>query len=71
MALTIPELLEDDQMLAREFFREVDHPEVGRQTIYAPIWRFDGEAGETQPAPLLGENTNEILNTLLDTRKLG
>lgn len=71
IALTIPALLEDDQMRAREFFREVEHPEVGRHTIYAPIWRFDGQAGETRPAPLLGQDTNDILNRLLDTRKLG
>jgi benzylsuccinate CoA-transferase BbsF subunit len=71
IALTIPELLKDDQMLARGFFREVEHPEVGRQTIYAPIWRFDGEAGETRPAPLLGADTDEILNVLLGSRKLG
>lgn len=71
MALTIPALLEDDQMRARQFFREVEHPEVGRQTIYAPIWRFDGEAGATRPAPVLGQDTSDILSALLDARKLG
>jgi len=64
MALTIADILHDEQFRAREFFREITHPEVGPQTIYAPIWRFDGEIGETKPAPLLGENTDELTKIL-------
>jgi benzylsuccinate CoA-transferase BbsF subunit len=63
-ALSIPQLLEDENLKSRDFFREVRHPEVGTQTIYAPIWRFDGFAGETRPAPLLGQDTENILAAL-------
>jgi benzylsuccinate CoA-transferase BbsF subunit len=63
-ALNIPQLLEDEHLNARDFFREVLHPEVGPQTIYAPIWRFDGVAGETRPAPLLGQDTENVLAAL-------
>jgi len=66
MAMTIEDLLHDPHFQAREFFRSVQHPEVGAQTIYAPIWRFDGEAGETRPAPLLGQQTEEVLAPLLE-----
>ena len=65
MAMTIEDLLHDPHFRDREFLRDVPHPEVGTQTIYAPIWRFDGEAGEIQPAPLLGQHTDEILGALL------
>lgn len=68
MAMTIADLLDDPQLREREFFREIEHPEVGALTIYAPIWRFDGEAGETLPAPLLGQHTDEILHALLEIR---
>ena len=68
VALTIAELLDDAQLRSREFFREVVHPEVGLQTIYAPIWRFDGVAGETRPAPLLGADTEALLTALGEVR---
>lgn len=64
MALTIADMLENEHYRARAFFRELVHPEVGAQTIYAPIWRFDGEAGETNPAPTLGQHTDGILAAL-------
>jgi benzylsuccinate CoA-transferase BbsF subunit len=68
VALTIAELLDDAQLRSRDFFREVLHPEVGLQTIYAPIWRFDGVAGETRPAPLLGADTETVLSALHEVR---
>lgn len=68
VALTIAQLLEDEQLKSRDFFREVQHPEVGPQTIYAPIWRFDGVAGETRPAPLLGQDTEAVLSALHEVR---
>ena len=66
--LTIGQLLDDEQLKARDFFREVQHPEVGAQTLYAPIWRFDGVAGETRPAPLLGADTEAVLSALHEVR---
>jgi benzylsuccinate CoA-transferase BbsF subunit len=67
-ALTIAQLLDDEQLASREFFRVVQHPEVGQQTIYAPIWRFDEEPGETRAAPLLGQDTEAVLAALHEVR---
>jgi benzylsuccinate CoA-transferase BbsF subunit len=67
-ALNIAQLLEDEQLTSRDFFRVVQHPEVGQQTIYAPIWRFDGVAGETRAAPLLGQDTDAVLAALQEVR---
>jgi benzylsuccinate CoA-transferase BbsF subunit len=64
MAHDIPGLLSDEQIVARGTFRKVDHPEAGSQVLYAPIWRFDGMAGPLRPAPLLGENDGELIETL-------
>ncbi|HEY1729126.1 MAG TPA: CoA transferase [Candidatus Baltobacteraceae bacterium] len=66
--LNIAQLLEDEQLQSRDFFRVVQHPEVGQQTIYAPIWRFDGVAGETRAAPLLGQDTDAVLAALHEVR---
>jgi benzylsuccinate CoA-transferase BbsF subunit len=63
-ALNVAELLEDEQLRAREFFRNVKHPEMGEQTIYAPIWRFDGVSGDVRPAPLLGQDTESVLSMI-------
>lgn len=56
LAYDMPGLLDDEQVKARKFFVSVDHPEVGAQIVYAPIWRFDDTVGEVRPAPLLGQN---------------
>ena len=64
MALTIADMLDDEHYRARRFFHELSHPEVGTHTIYAPIWRFDDEAGELRPAPLLGQDTEDVLTSL-------
>lgn len=59
-ALNVAELLADEQLSDRRFFRTVAHPETGEQTIYAPIWRFDGVVGDLRPAPLLGQDSENV-----------
>ena len=57
-------LLEDEQLAARGFFAEVEHPELGRTIKYpgAP-YLFGGTPWRVyRRPPLLGEHTGEILH---------
>ncbi|MGH7907517.1 MAG: CaiB/BaiF CoA transferase family protein, partial [Candidatus Binataceae bacterium] len=57
------ELFEDEQLIERGYFVEVDHPELGRKFRYpgAP-YRFSGTPWRVRRRPpLLGEHTTEIL----------
>ena len=61
--LTIPELLASPHLAARDFFREVTHPEVG--THLQPAMGFHMSRSPWQaerPAPRLGEHNGEIAN---------
>ena len=56
-------LFEDEQLEARGFFAEVEHPELGRSIMYpgAP-YLFNGTPWRAyRRPPLLGEHTGEIL----------
>ncbi len=56
-------LLDDEQLEARGFFAEVEHPELGRSFLYpgAP-YLFNGTPWRAyRRPPLLGEHTGEIL----------
>jgi crotonobetainyl-CoA:carnitine CoA-transferase CaiB-like acyl-CoA transferase len=54
----------NEQMLARGFWEEVDHPVVGRQRYPGWPMRLSGGSGSRyrSPAPLLGQQTEEILS---------
>ncbi|MGH7931576.1 MAG: CoA transferase, partial [Candidatus Binataceae bacterium] len=57
-------LFEDDQLAARGFFAEVEHPELGRRFRYpgAP-YVFNGTPWRVRRRPpLIGEHTGEILH---------
>lgn len=58
-----PEL---DQLQARGFFEEVDHPVAGRSRLSTLPFRLSGgpEPVHTRPAPLLGEHNEELLGEL-------
>ena len=55
---------QDEQLLARRFFEEVDHPVVGMRPY--PGWPMRLSGGPDRwyrsPAPLLGQHTEEILS---------
>ena len=61
----IGDMLADPQVAAREMVIEVDHPTAGRvKTLGTPI-KFSGTPGSvTRAAPLLGQHTREILESL-------
>ena len=54
---------QDEQLQARDFYQEVDHPVVGRQRY--PGWPIRLSGGPVRwyrsPAPLLGQHTEEVL----------
>src|SRR5262249_32894465 len=42
------------------FWREVEHPKLGRYPLASTPIEIDGDRGEQRRAPLLGEHTREI-----------
>jgi crotonobetainyl-CoA:carnitine CoA-transferase CaiB-like acyl-CoA transferase len=54
-------LLEDPQLVAYRFFREMDHPDVGRYAEVGAPFRVDGAVPALARAPRLGEHTAEVL----------
>jgi crotonobetainyl-CoA:carnitine CoA-transferase CaiB-like acyl-CoA transferase len=57
------DLVEDPQLIARGFLKEIDHPEFGRiQFSQGAIASVSGT--QMNPAPRLGEHNREILAQL-------
>ena len=56
----------DTHMRARGFFVELEHPEVGRRRHPGICWTMSATpCSVRRPAPILGENTDEVLSRLL------
>jgi crotonobetainyl-CoA:carnitine CoA-transferase CaiB-like acyl-CoA transferase len=56
----------DDHLQGREVYTVVEHPVVGSEFIYNVPWRLDRTPGEvTEPAPLLGQHTADVLQEYL------
>src|SRR6185437_12272744 len=57
----------DEQMRARGFWEELDHPVVGQQRYPGWPMRLSGSRGAwyRSPAPLLGQHTEEVLREAL------
>ena len=62
-----PEMFDDPQLRAREFFIEIDHPDTGLRRYPGPIARFEVTplVPVRSPAPRLGEHNREILQGIL------
>lgn len=54
-------LLENEHLRERGFFREVEHPELGKITVAAALFAMSETPLRTGPSPLLGEHTQETL----------
>lgn len=54
------DMLEDEQFQAREFFRELDHPEAGPLPYAAAPFELLGTPVKPGRAPLLGEHNQDI-----------
>ena len=57
----IDEVAAMDQVKARGFFEEIDHPIAGRRRFPGGPAKFGGQWPPPRRAPLLGEHTKEIL----------
>jgi len=59
-------LAEDPNLAANKYWVELDHPEVGVKRHCGIPWRMSGTPCEVKsPAPLLGQNTDELMTGLL------
>ncbi len=62
---TVPQMLGDEQMRARGFVVEQEHPTAGRlRTLASPLHLSETPATYRLPPPLLGQHTDEILGEL-------
>ena len=62
---TIPEVLADPQVLAREMVVEMSHPTAGSvKAVGSPLKLSDTPVAYTRHPPLLGEHTEEVLAEL-------
>lgn len=60
------DLVEDPHLNAREFFVRLSHPEVGVRTHMGMPWILTrGPNGVRRPAPLLGQDTDQVLHDVL------
>lgn len=65
----VREGLDDPHLTARGWFRELIHPDLGRQKYNGAVWRFaDAEVGPQSPPPRLGEHSDALLRDLLGLR---
>ncbi len=66
MVATARDLVESDQLEAREFFRPTEHPVAGRHRHPSIPLTVSGQSyGESAPAPLLGQHNEDIYCGLL------
>jgi crotonobetainyl-CoA:carnitine CoA-transferase CaiB-like acyl-CoA transferase len=57
---SLGDLLESEQLKAREYFQEVEHPVAGRLTYPGPPFRMSEVQWKAGRAPLLGEHNREV-----------
>jgi crotonobetainyl-CoA:carnitine CoA-transferase CaiB-like acyl-CoA transferase len=67
---TLSDLLESEQLRARQYFREVDHPVAGRRTYPGPPFRMSKVECRAGRAPLLGEHDEEVYGEELGLRAI-
>jgi crotonobetainyl-CoA:carnitine CoA-transferase CaiB-like acyl-CoA transferase len=61
------DLVEDPHLNERGFFTRLSHPEVGARTHMGMPWLLThGPNGVRTPAPLLGQDTDQVLREVLD-----
>ena len=61
-----PDMFDDPQLQAREFFAEIGHPTIGPYLYPGAMAKFErGPADLETPAPTLGQHNEEILQGLL------
>lgn len=65
-SMNTKDLVEDQHLNAREFFTRLPHPEIGVYTNIGIPWRLEHSSnGVKKPAPLLGQDTDQIMRDVL------
>lgn len=65
-SMNTKDLVEDQHLNAREFFTRLPHPEVGVYTNIGIPWRLaHSPNGVKKPAPLLGQDTDQVMRDIL------
>ncbi len=63
---TIAEAAEQPHLKARDFFVDIDHPELGKlRNLGAPFRLPASPGGPVRPAPLLGQHNDEVYGDVL------
>ncbi|MGE0680380.1 MAG: CaiB/BaiF CoA transferase family protein [Candidatus Binatia bacterium] len=66
-SMNCKDLAEDPHLNEREFFSRLHHPEIGVRTHTGIPWRMTNSPnGVRAPAPLLGQDTDQIMRDLLE-----
>jgi formyl-CoA transferase len=60
------ELMDDPDFERRGVMQHIDHPELGPFKMVGWPVRHDGKTSRLKPAPLVGENTEEIFSSWLN-----
>ncbi len=69
-SLSNEEIFSDAHFKERGLATEVQHPDMGRQVVLGPPWRFsESPAGVTRFAPLFGEHNEYVFGELLGMPK--
>ena len=67
LVLNATEVLADEQMVARKYFRYIEHPEAGLRAQDGSGFKLSKTPAEPQrPSPLLGEHTYEVATDILE-----
>lgn len=68
---SLAEVAQSEHLAAREFWQDVEHPEVGSyRTLGAPYRLSETPWLIRRPPPLLGQHTDEVLATISQTRRV-
>ena len=59
------EMLENPHFQTRNTFLEIDHPIMGPEVLFGPMWRMTVSMHKDQAALLLGEHTLEVFSDML------
>jgi benzylsuccinate CoA-transferase BbsF subunit len=64
--MTNRDLATDPHLLGREFFTELEHPEVGKRQHVGIPWKLAGSpVSVRRPAPCLGQHTDYVMSDVL------
>jgi len=60
------DLVEDPQLLARDFFIDLDHAQLGSVRVDGPVTEFSGTpSAPTHAGPVIGQHTFDVLTEIL------